>query len=59
MCGIAGQVNFNSALNEDFIKELIQTLDHRGPDDKGAYISPTNYCALAHRRLSIIDLSEL
>ena len=31
---------------------------HRGPDDAGVYISPDKKAGLAHRRLSIIDLSE-
>jgi asparagine synthase (glutamine-hydrolysing) len=32
-------------------------LAHRGPDDAGAWLSPDRHAALAHRRLSIIDLS--
>jgi asparagine synthase (glutamine-hydrolysing) len=31
---------------------------HRGPDDAGIWIDPSGGCALGHRRLSIIDLSE-
>ena len=31
---------------------------HRGPDDAGVYISLDKKVGLAHRRLSIIDLSE-
>lgn len=30
---------------------------HRGPDDSGYYIAPTNLCGLTFRRLSIVDLS--
>src|SRR6266478_8020940 len=33
------------------------TLAHRGPDDAGLYIAPDRALGLAHRRLSIIDLS--
>ncbi|HEX8771315.1 MAG TPA: asparagine synthase (glutamine-hydrolyzing), partial [Acidimicrobiales bacterium] len=33
------------------------TLAHRGPDDAGIFTSPAHGVALAHRRLSIVDLS--
>ena len=61
MCGIAGIVNLrNSKLT--FLKEKLDVmsslLEHRGPDDKGIWISPDNNCGLAHRRLSVIDLSK-
>jgi asparagine synthase (glutamine-hydrolysing) len=32
-------------------------MEHRGPDDAGDYMSPDGRVALAHRRLSIVDLS--
>jgi len=35
------------------------TLMHGGPDDAGLYLEPQNGLALAHRRLSILDLSPL
>jgi asparagine synthase (glutamine-hydrolysing) len=31
---------------------------HRGPDGRGFWQAPNDVCGLAHRRLSIIDLSE-
>src|SRR5262245_21156864 len=34
-----------------------ETLVHRGPDDAGIFIAPDRTVGLAHRRLSIIDLS--
>ncbi len=34
-------------------------LSHRGPDDKGEYIDENNNLGLAHRRLSILDISSL
>ena len=34
------------------------TLSHRGPDDAGIYLSGDKRVGLAHRRLSIIDLSQ-
>src|SRR4029450_7052705 len=38
---------------------MASTLAHRGPDDSGAWASDDGTVALAHRRLSIIDLSPL
>ena len=31
---------------------------HRGPDGSGVWVQPNGQCGLAHRRLSIVDLSE-
>jgi len=36
---------------------MADALRHRGPDDSGTFVDPANGVALAHRRLSIIDLS--
>ena len=33
------------------------TMVHRGPDDAGVWVDEAGMCTLAHRRLSIIDLS--
>jgi asparagine synthase (glutamine-hydrolysing) len=56
MCGICGQYDFgnNKAVNLEEIKKMTQELYHRGPDDKGYYISGS--LGLGFRRLSIIDL---
>ncbi len=54
MCGIAGfSGNFDPAL----LTKMNQTLAHRGPDDQGIYFAQEKGIGLAHRRLSIIDLS--
>ena len=54
MCGIAGFIGFTNntelALNANKIQQ------HRGPDSQGMWND--DYIALAHQRLSIIDLSE-
>lgn len=56
MCGIAGIVNFDgSQPEESILKAMNDQIAHRGPDDEGYYFN-TNI-ALAHRRLSILDLS--
>ncbi len=56
MCGICGVVNTDRGEPVDvrLIAHMRDTLAHRGPDDKGAYIGPG--VGLGHRRLSIIDL---
>ena len=52
MCGICG---FNWQ-DESLVRSMAQTIIHRGPDQEGVFCSPE--ISLAHRRLSIIDLSE-
>ena len=59
MCGIAGIVGRQSGPPVDQA-ELIRLRDaqeHRGPDDAGAWLDDRGRVGLAHRRLSIIDLS--
>jgi asparagine synthase (glutamine-hydrolysing) len=61
MCGIAGAISFgNRAIRFDasYINAMRDTMVHRGPDGEGTWISPDDRIALAHRRLSIIDLSS-
>lgn len=43
-------------MNEALVRPLIDAQAHRGPDAWGTWADGT--CALGHRRLSIIDLSE-
>ena len=59
MCGIAGHVNYRSALSADGVQSLVNEVRHRGPDDHGLWASPSRRCILGHARLSIIDLSPL
>ncbi|BDA71463.1 asparagine synthase (glutamine-hydrolyzing) [Rivularia sp. IAM M-261] len=60
MCGIAGILTTES--HQDYLERFIQRMEkallHRGPDDQGVYIAPNRHCALAHTRLSILDLSQ-
>ena len=55
MCGIAGFVNKNIKNKEEVIKKMADRIKYRGPDGEGYFIDDD--VALAHRRLSIIDLS--
>lgn len=54
MCGIAGIVT-KRVEKDEIIKLMSKRIEHRGPDGEG-YFSDENV-ALAHRRLSIIDLT--
>jgi asparagine synthase (glutamine-hydrolysing) len=61
MCGIAGVALFKSAgdtVDQKLLTRMGDTLRHRGPDDGAVWISPNAQVGFAHRRLSIIDLSE-
>jgi len=57
MCGISGILNTNNRLDLEkySIPNETRVLNHRGPDDFGHFLDSNVY--LAHRRLSIIDLS--
>ncbi len=59
MCGIVGIVNLENSkqVRIDLIREMADTMKHRGPDDSGAYVD--DRIALGHRRLTIIDLTSL
>lgn len=61
MCGIAGLIDLefanNSADHERIARSMANALVHRGPDDIGVWVDSVGV-ALAHRRLSIIDLSS-
>jgi asparagine synthase (glutamine-hydrolysing) len=54
MCGIAG---FSGDFDEVLLERMNAAIAHRGPDDSGTQVFPEHRVGLAHRRLSIIDLS--
>jgi len=57
MCGIAGQVTMDGRpVSREVIAAMGDRLRHRGPDDHGLHIKGP--VGLAHRRLSILDLSQ-
>lgn len=61
MCGIAGFIQFDASLawNELELRarRMAGALAHRGPDAEGVWVQPAIGLGLAHRRLSILDLS--
>lgn len=61
MCGICGYIT-RKEYSEALLKEMNNTMYHRGPNDSGIYQDRINtgyYLGMAHRRLSILDLSML
>ena len=59
MCGIAGIIS--TVKIDDVVQKMqhaTKSLKHRGPDAAAHYINETENIALAHTRLSIIDLSD-
>ena len=59
MCGILAYFNRNGISEKELKQSLnaLQKIKHRGPDGEGIYLK--NNVALGHRRLSIIDTSDL
>lgn len=61
MCGICGYIS-KKRISEDELRIMNDTMYHRGPNDSGIaiYEGTDGYSiGLAHRRLSILDLSPL
>ena len=58
MCGIAGAVALRADGRPDrqTVERMSCALAHRGPDGEGYWEAPNGRGALAHRRLSVIDL---
>jgi asparagine synthase (glutamine-hydrolysing) len=58
MCGINGILHLQSQrkVDENLLKNMRDSLAHRGPDDSGLFVD--NNVGFAHRRLSIIDISS-
>jgi len=63
MCGVAGFLEIVPRSTGEELEVIAlgmaATLHHRGPDDLGVWSDPAAGIALAHRRLSILDLSPL
>lgn len=58
MCGISGYIAADGKIvDERLLIRMRDTLTHRGPDDAGIWIDANHRIGLAHRRLTIVDLS--
>ena len=61
MCGIVGIIQYKPQSTNIDIEELLlirDSMEKRGPDGAGLWVSKDNRVALAHRRLEIIGLGE-
>ena len=56
MCGIVGYLG-SSNQTADQLEAMAHRIVHRGPDDHGVWLGQDGMVGLAHRRLSILDLS--
>lgn len=62
MCGIAGFIVASSKNGQPSLTNIAsamsRSMNHRGPDDEGAWIDSGAGVVLIHRRLSIVELSR-
>lgn len=61
MCGIAGFIDQSGIRCGDWTilaQRMSDAIHHRGPDDGGVWVDASFGVGLAHRRLSILDLSS-
>lgn len=59
MCGILGRISLNEKIDVGSMKRALDLMIHRGPDADGDWMNPSENIWFGHRRLSILDLSEL
>ena len=60
MCGLVGFFEgkkHDAGHLESVVTRMALAIQHRGPDDAGAWVDAQAGIALGHRRLSIVDLS--
>ncbi|MEO0106419.1 MAG: asparagine synthase (glutamine-hydrolyzing) [candidate division WOR-3 bacterium] len=60
MCGILGIFNYRNKepVDRRLLKQMTDSLIHRGPDAEGFYFDDSNGLGFGHRRLAIIDLKN-
>jgi len=62
MCGIAGILVGSSSFEENYfhssLKAMQDSIDHRGPDSRGIWISDDKQVFVSHNRLAIQELSH-
>lgn len=57
MCGIYGLIQRKGGVEVETLERQRDLFTHRGPDDAGSWVSADGRVGLAHRRLSILDLT--
>ena len=58
MCGFVGVADGKGIVDPGAVSVAALLLAHRGPDSHGLFVSRLGQVAFAHRRLSIVDLTE-
>lgn len=60
MCGFVGFLGgvVSADRSESLLRNMADTLFHRGPDDGGYWCDPQQQIGFGHRRLAIMDLSS-
>ncbi len=59
MCGIAGVYAPGRRQGDEKLERMLDSMAHRGPDDRGVQVLADGELLLGHLRLSILDLSPL
>tara|TARA_B110000046_G_scaffold34000_1_gene36644 strand:+ start:14593 stop:16377 length:1785 start_codon:yes stop_codon:yes gene_type:complete len=59
MCGIIGHIKLSGVIDQHIFHGMVKSLEHRGPDGEGVFISSDRKRALGHRRLSFLELTNL
>jgi asparagine synthase (glutamine-hydrolysing) len=57
MCGIVGAIDRGTRDATGALRDMMQRVAHRGPDDAGVACWPESGAGLGHQRLSILDLT--
>ena len=58
MCGITGFFS-KKTLSLELLKNLLERISHRGPNNKDTYLTKDGKVGIGHSRLSVIDISSL
>jgi asparagine synthase (glutamine-hydrolysing) len=56
MCGFVAIADTTRSVTPELVVDMREALSHRGPDEKGIWLSDDRSVGFGHRRLSIIDL---
>ena len=56
MCGIGGFIGADAAPDPAALERMSELMAHRGPDDRGTFVSGP--IGLAHTRLALLDLTD-
>lgn len=59
MCGLAGVYAPGRRLAAEAVRVMLDSMRHRGPDDRGTRVLADGALVFGHLRLSILDLSPL